>query len=147
MPFQYRKWKFYPMRTLLLSLLLSLATLSISACGFIGFPGVYKINVEQGNIVTQEMVDQLKPGMNRRQVRFILGTPLIEDTFDQNRWDYLYVESNGKKILRETKLTVQFEGDDLVQISGDLVPPDWGVKQRASTPRPTATPAATPAAT
>jgi outer membrane protein assembly factor BamE len=135
------------MRTLLVSILCAVALTSITGCSFVGFPGVYKINVEQGNIVTQEMVDQLKPGMNRRQVRFILGTPLIEDTFNQNRWDYLYVESNGKKILRETKLTVQFEGDDLVQISGDLVPPDWGVKQRASTPRPAATPAENPAAT
>ncbi len=72
-----------------------------SACGFVGFPGVYKINVEQGNIVTQEMVDQLKPGMNRRQVRFILGTPLIEDTFNQNRWDYLYVKRNGMKVSRQ----------------------------------------------
>ena len=119
MPPQYPKWKFYPMRILLISLVMA----CLSACGF---PGVYKINVEQGNIVTQEMVDQLKPGMNRRQVRFVLGTPLIEDTFNQNRWDYLYVKRNGMKVLNESRLTVEFDGDTLVRIYGDLVPPDWG---------------------
>ena len=77
MPPQYQKWKFYPMRILLISLAITF----LSACSFVGFPGVYRINIEQGNIVTQDMADQLKPGMNRRQVRFILGTPLAEDTF------------------------------------------------------------------
>jgi outer membrane protein assembly factor BamE len=139
MPPQYRKWKFYPMRTLLISL----AIACISACGFVGFPGVYKINVEQGNIVTQEMVDQLKPGMNRRQVRFIMGTPLVEDTFNQSRWDYLYVKRNGAKVLSQSKLAVEFEGDTLVNIWGDLVPPDWGVKSSpssVSTPQTEPTP-------
>jgi outer membrane protein assembly factor BamE len=118
MPPLYWKWKFYQMRILLLLLAFAL----LGACGF---PGVYKINVEQGNIVTQEMADQLKPGMTRRQVRFILGTPLIEDTFNQNRWDYLYVKRNGMKVLDESRLTVEFEGDALVRVSGDFVPANW----------------------
>jgi len=120
MPPRYWKWKFYPMRILLISLTI----VCLCACSF---PGVYKINVEQGNIVTQEMVGQLKPGMNRRQVRFILGTPLVEDTFNQNRWDYLYVKRNGEKVLSESRLTVEFEGDALVRVLGDMVPADWGV--------------------
>ncbi|MEZ5572040.1 MAG: outer membrane protein assembly factor BamE [Halioglobus sp.] len=106
-------------------MLISLAVALISACGFVGFPGVYKINVEQGNIVTQEMADQLKPGMNRRQVKFIMGTPLIEDTFNDNRWDYLYVKRNGAKVLSESHLTVIFDGDVLVNVTGDMVPADW----------------------
>lgn len=118
MPPLYRKWKFYPMR-------ISLLVLAFALLGACGFPGVYKINVEQGNIVTQEMADQLKPGMTRRQVRFILGTPLIEDTFNQNRWDYLYVKRNGMKVLAESRLTVEFEGDALVKVSGDFVPANW----------------------
>jgi outer membrane protein assembly factor BamE len=125
MPPRYRKWKFYPMRILLISLTI----VCLCACSF---PGVYKINVEQGNIVTQEMVDQLKPGMNRRQVRFILGTPLVEDTFNQNRWDYLYVKRNGEKVLSESRLTVEFDGDALVRILGDMAPPDWGVANSAA---------------
>jgi outer membrane protein assembly factor BamE len=60
--------------------------LTLSGCGNFGFPGVYRIDVEQGNIVTPEMIEQLKPGMTRRQVRFVMGTPLIEDTFNDNRW-------------------------------------------------------------
>lgn len=97
-----------------------LAALCLSACGFVGFPGVYKIDVEQGNIVTEEMVAQLKPGMTRRQVRFILGTPLLEDPFNQNRWDYPYSKRNGLKILSESRLLVYFDGDSLVKYEGDV---------------------------
>jgi len=96
------------------------AAACLSACGFVGFPGVYKIDVEQGNIVTPEMVEQLKPGMNRRQVRFILGTPLLEDPFDRTRWDYPYVKRNGLKVLSESTLTVYFDGDTLVKYEGDV---------------------------
>ena len=111
--------------------LILLTALCLSACGFVGFPGVYKIDVEQGNIVTQEMVSQLKPGMSRRQVRFILGTPLLDDPFDQSRWDYPYVKRNGQKVLSESTLAVYFDGDTLVRFesefeedsaSGPLVP-------------------------
>ena len=97
-----------------------LLALSLGACGFVGFPGVYKIDVEQGNIVTREMVAQRKPNMSRRQVRFILGTPLLEDPFDQSRWDYPYVKRNGLKILSESKLTVYFDGDTLMRFDTDL---------------------------
>ena len=109
--------------TLSLSLLLSLATLG--ACSNIGFPGVYRINVEQGNIVDQEMVDQLKPQMTRRQVRFVLGTPIIEDTFNADRWDYVYVVRLGNENLFRTQLTVVFAGDSLVDVEGDLVSENW----------------------
>jgi len=108
------------MRLLILSLSLAL----ITGCSSWGFPGVYRINVEQGNIVTQEMVDQLKPGMSRRQVRYILGTPLVNDTFNQNRWDYTYILRNGRGIIEQSTLTVFFEGDNLVRIEGDLAPTD-----------------------
>ena len=106
------------MRILSLSLLLAV----LSACGNVGFPGVYRIDVEQGNIVTQEMVDQLKPGMNRNQVRFILGTPLLEDSFHQNRWDYIYTVRNGNVTKQSKRLTVFFDGDELSHFSGTFVP-------------------------
>ncbi len=118
MPPLFCKWKFNRMRILILTASL----LCLSACGAVGFPGVYRINVEQGNIVTQEMVDQLKPGMNRRQVRYILGTPLVEDSFNQDRWDYTYVVRNGKDIINENRLTVYFEGDTLSHFTGNIVP-------------------------
>lgn len=87
-----------------------------------GFPGVYKINIEQGNIITQEMVDQLKPGMSRRQVRFILGTPLVEDSFNQERWDYTHITRNGNETLSEQQLTVHFEDDALSRFTSTLTP-------------------------
>ncbi len=120
MPPQYPKWKFIPMRTLLAAV----AVACLSACSFVGFPGVYRIDIEQGNIVTEEMAEQLKPGMSRRQVRFILGTPLVEDTFNENRWDYIYVKRNGLDVLSESQLTVVFEGDTLAEIKGDYRPSD-----------------------
>ena len=115
------------MRILLPVLLIA----SLSACGVIGFPGVYRINVEQGNIVTQEMVDQLKPGMSKRQVRFIMGTPLVEDTFNQDRWDYAYTIRNGGELLASSHVTVFFDGDALVNITGDKLP-EWAGGPSAS---------------
>ena len=98
-------------------------------CGSnIGFPGVYRINVEQGNVVTEEMVDQLRPGLNRRQVRYIMGTPLIEDSFHVDRWDYRYTLRNGNETLTETQLTLWFEGDELVRVEGPDAP-NWEESQ------------------
>jgi outer membrane protein assembly factor BamE len=93
-----------------------------------GFPGVYRINVEQGNVVTEEMVVQLRPGLNRRQVRYIMGTPLIEDSFHEDRWDYRYMLRNGNEMLSETQLTLWFEGDELVRVEGPDAP-NWDEPQ------------------
>ena len=93
-----------------------------------GFPGVYRINVEQGNVVTEEMVEQLRPGLNRRQVRYIMGTPLIEDSFHEDRWDYRYMLRNGNEMLSETQLTLWFEGDELVRVEGPDAP-NWDEPQ------------------
>ena len=108
---------------LLLSLILSLTT--VAGCSNIGFPGVYRINVDQGNIVDQDMVDQLKPEMTRRQVRFVLGTPIIEDTFNNDRWDYVRILRRGDDTLFRTQLTVIFENDVLANVEGDLVSDNW----------------------
>lgn len=110
------------MKVVLLFCLLS--TGNLAGCGFVGFPGVYRIDVEQGNLVDREMIDQLTEGMSRRQVRFIMGSPLVEDTFNPDRWDYPYVIRNGQEVISEAKVTVRFEGDRLVAIEGDYVP-EW----------------------
>lgn len=113
----------YPSRTTASALAVVFLTLLLGGCGSnFGFPGVYKINVEQGNIVTEEMVAQLKPGMSRRQVRFIMGTPLIEDTFHEDRWDYRYTLRNGNDTLNEERLTVFFDGDSLSGVTGTKLP-------------------------
>ena len=76
---------------------------ALAGCGSnFGFPGVYRINVEQGNVVNEEMVEKLRPGLNKRQVRYIMGTPLIEDSFHDDRLDYRYLLRNGTETLAET---------------------------------------------
>ncbi len=105
-----------------LGLCLAISLLSVAGCQYFQFPGVYKIDVQQGNIVTQEMVDQLKPGMTRRQVRFIMGTPLIEDTFSPNRWDYLYSMVPAKGEPTRERISIYFDGDTLSHFSGDYIP-------------------------
>lgn len=87
----------------------------LAGCSSWGFPGVYRINIEQGNIVTVEMLEQLQEGMNRRQVRYILGTPLVEDPFNDDRWEYLYMVRNGENTLIDQRLTVYFDGDTLTR--------------------------------
>ncbi len=105
----------------LLSLLLG--TFLLGGCGNVSsyvFPGVYRIDVPQGNIITQKQVDQLRPGLNKRQVTFILGTPLVRDTFNQNRWDYIYSFQPGGGERVQERLTVYFKDDSLVRIEGDF---------------------------
>ncbi|MEW5250999.1 outer membrane protein assembly factor BamE [Microbulbifer sp. 2201CG32-9] len=97
----------------------------LSACSLIKFPGVHRIPIQQGNIVTQEMVDQLKPGMTRRQVRFVLGTPLLEDTFNADRWDYVNRVRDPRGRVTEKNFSVFFNGDILIATSGDWQPADW----------------------
>ena len=121
-----------PQHRALIPILMAVALLSGCGSNF-GFPGAYRIDVEQGNIVTDEMVEQLQPGMSRRQVRFVMGTPLVEDTFNPDRWDYHYVKRNGTKTLSESQLTVFFEGDALVNVTGTNLPA-WA--QDAATEEP-----------
>lgn len=85
-------------------------------------PFVYRMTVQQGNIVTEEMVDRLEPGMTKSQVRFLLGTPMLTDMFHADRWDYTYTIRRGHKDMELTRLTVFFQEDALVQVKGDLRP-------------------------
>ena len=106
------------MRKLTLSLIL-LSVIS-TGCSWIKFPGVHKVDIQQGNILDQDMVDKLLPGMTKSQVRFVLGTPLIADTFNQARWDYIYrrVSAAGEKT--EENVTIYFDNEDkLDRITGD----------------------------
>jgi len=103
-------------------IILVVFSLLLSGCGSVtsfAFPGVYRLNIPQGNIITQEMVDQLRPGLTKRQVNFIMGTPLVKDTFDQDRWDYLYSFQPGGGERVQERLTVFFENDQLTHFVGD----------------------------
>ncbi len=85
-------------------------------------PIVYRMDVQQGNIITQEMVDNLEPGMSKRQVRFHLGTPMLVDAFHQNRWDYAYENTEGWGETERKRLTLIFENDRLMTLKGDIRP-------------------------
>lgn len=81
----------------------------------------YKVEIYQGNVVTREMIEKLKPGMTKSQVRFVLGTPLVTDPFHPERWDYVYVYKKDVAATPETKhLTVIFDGDAMTRLEGDL---------------------------
>ncbi|MBC9249416.1 hypothetical protein A9179_03895 [Pseudomonas alcaligenes] len=104
-------------------LLSSLTLVGLFALAGCSFPGVYKIDIQQGNVVTQDMIDQLKPGMTRRQVRFIMGNPLITDTFHANRWDYLYSIQPGGRQRYQERVSLMFGSDDqLIGLAGDFMP-------------------------
>lgn len=81
----------------------------------------YRIDIQQGNYVTQEMVAKLKPGMTRAQVRFALGAPLIVDPFHSDRWDYVYVYQKAGTVTEQRRIVVIFAGDKLERIEGDVV--------------------------
>jgi outer membrane protein assembly factor BamE len=81
----------------------------------------YRIDVQQGNYVTQDMVARLKPGMSRDQVRFALGTPLVTDLFHADRWDYVYRYQPGRGAVQLRRLVVFFEEGKLVRVGGDVV--------------------------
>ena len=101
------------------------AALTIAGCGVQPtIPGIpaYRMEIQQGNYVSQEMVAQLKPGMTRDQVRFVLGTPLVTDIFHADRWDYVYLREPPGKPREHRRLAVFFSGDKLVRVDGDVVP-------------------------
>lgn len=85
-------------------------------------PFVYKMTVQQGNIISEEMVDSLELGMTKRQVNFVLGTPLLTDFFHTNRWDYTYTIKRGHAKMEQRNLTLYFQEEQLVRIDGDIRP-------------------------
>ncbi|MDR1350519.1 MAG: outer membrane protein assembly factor BamE [Zoogloeaceae bacterium] len=109
--------RFFPVFTLIGILL------GASACARIPpLVNEYRIDVQQGNVLTQEMTSQLRPGLTRDQVRFILGTPLLTDVFHADRWDYLFRLEEGRTGVVTTRaLTVFFGADDLLErVTGDV---------------------------
>lgn len=85
-------------------------------------PLMYRPDIQQGNVITQEMINQLKPGMSKRQVTYTLGTPGLVDSFHQNRWDYVYTLKENAQQMEQKNLTLFFENDRLTRILGDYRP-------------------------
>lgn len=96
----------------------------------------YQMDIQQGNVVTSKMMLQLRPGMTKSQVRFIMGTPLIQDSFHSNRWDYFYQMRHEGKVIEQRRVILEFENDALVRVRGDVIPVGEG-RQDLATPATT----------
>ena len=101
--------QFSPRKSLFLAVALGLL-IGASGC-------VYRANISQGNIVEEEDLDQVEVGMTRNQVRFLLGTPMVDDPFHRNRWDYVYFVKIGRKDATGKRwVTIVFDGDTVSEI-------------------------------
>lgn len=99
-------------------ILILLYVLVVSGCS------IYQIHVPQGNAVDAAKVKQLQLGMSKQQVRFLLGTAMLQDTFHQDRWDYLYRLERGGTLLAASTLTLFFDNDQLKRIDDSRYEPD-----------------------
>lgn len=109
------------MRSLLAALIVSSGLLA--GCSFdsvVGLVDPYRIDIRQGNYVDQEMVAQLRRGMTRDQVRYVLGSPLVVDMFRKDRWDYVYRFRPGSGDAQQRVISLFFAGDVLDRIEGDV---------------------------
>jgi len=100
----------------IISLITSLV-ISLSACE------PHRIDIQQGNKIKPETLEKLKIGMSRKQVLFVLGTPLLKDPFHQDRWDYIYYLKPGNKAVKQSRVTLHFEKNQLVKIDDSQYAP------------------------
>ena len=100
---------------------LALALL-LGACALPEFMAPYRMDIQQGNNVTQDMVSQLKPGMSKDQVRYLLGTPLLTDIFHAERWDYVYWFDRRGQPREQRRIAVFFQDGKLARLDGDVAP-------------------------
>jgi outer membrane protein assembly factor BamE len=106
-----------PASRLAAALSVAAAALALGAC-------VYRMDIQQGNLLDAEQVDQLEVGMTRSQVRFLLGTPMVIDAFDANRWDYMYSLRRGRtREVTRHHLVVWFDGDTVTRIEEPIALP------------------------
>ena len=103
-------------------LVVFLVACTLIFCSSCSVPGMHRPSLQQGNLLTQDMVDELKPGMTKEQVEFVLGRPVHLNTFNVDHWDYVYTleDRQGNKTRRH--LSVQFVDDVLIEIGGDYKP-------------------------
>jgi len=117
----------------LLIIIACIASLWLTGCSTPRYHLVHKLDIQQGNVVTQEEINQLKPGMTRRQVQYIMGSPMIADVFHQDRWDYLYLMQPGYGKPSSEHVTLYFETDTLQRIEGSMHPQDAGLAEATPT--------------
>lgn len=108
-----------------------------AGCSYEGtakLPGVYRIDIQQGNVVEEDMVARLRPGMDKNQVQYIMGTPVVDDPFHVNRWDYIYTYSEGGARRTQRHVVLYFENNKLARVGGDIVPAQTPLSQQIKEP-------------
>ena len=106
-----------PVKKICFALMIMTAALASGGCGLI-----YAVDIQQGNVLDQRLVDELRPGMTKRQVSLVLGTPAVASPFHHDRWDYVNTYKRRGEIISRKVLTLTFESDRLVRIEGDYKP-------------------------
>lgn len=99
---------------------------------FLGIFSPYRIDIQQGNFVSKEMLAQVKEGMTREQVRFALGTPLVTDIFHDDRWDYVFRLQKGNGEITTSRVSAFFNGNLLARIDGGNLPTENDYLDRIS---------------
>ena len=99
---------------------------------FLGIFSPYRIDIQQGNFVSKEMLAQVKEGMTREQVRFALGTPLLTDLFHEDRWDYVFRLQKGNGEVTTSRVSVFFNGNLLARVEGGNLPTENDYLDRLS---------------
>jgi outer membrane protein assembly factor BamE len=96
----------------------------VTVCTLLGgcFIKPYKFDLYQGNILSPDKVAQIQPGMSREQVRYVLGTPMLNDVFETERWDYVYLEKRGYKNETRRHLAVFFDEGRVARVTHDPLP-------------------------
>jgi len=107
------------MQKLLRTLGMAILASSVAACGL-----VYVPDVQQGNLLDKKNVEQLKPGMTKRQVLVLMGSPSVATPFDQNRWDYVSTQQHRGGPIKVRTLSLSFNNDSLVRTEGDFFAED-----------------------
>lgn len=109
-------------RSLLFPLFIVCSTFIVGCGSSVPVIKPFKMDIQQGNVVTSKMLLQLRPGMTKSQVKFIMGTPLVIDSFHTNRWDYFYQLRQAGKVAEQRRVILDFEKDLLARVRGDVVP-------------------------
>ncbi|WP_373974752.1 outer membrane protein assembly factor BamE [Chitinibacter sp. SCUT-21] len=124
------------MKARILTVIIS-SSLFLTGCSVVNFITPYKLDIPQGNEVTEDQLANLKVGMTPSQVRFVLGTPLLVDPFHQNNWEYIYRDQRSGSLKEQKRLTVFFENNLVTKWQGDVLPEPparKAIKNNASAP-------------
>lgn len=106
----------------LLPICLVVCLLATQAACSVGLPRVHKVTIQQGNVITQDMIDRLEPGMTRSQVAYVMGEPVLRHAFKEDRWDYIYTLQIPGYYDEQKRVSLYFENDVLAYFTGDYAP-------------------------